>query len=133
MNTRRNRAMMLIVALTAITAASTRLPAETGTCGGGSVNLIFADVAASNGFFCAIAEAYFSGLTNGTSATTYSPSDPVTRGQMAAFVTRTMDQSVKRGSKLAALDQFWTTQGADYLALTAVGTHPRLVKSDGAD
>jgi hypothetical protein len=52
---------------------------------------------------------------------------------MAAFVTRTMDQSVKRSGKRAALDQYWTTQGASTLALTTVGFHPHLVQSDGAD
>jgi len=31
------------------------------------------------------------GITKGTSATTYSPNDPVTRGQMAAFLVRSFD------------------------------------------
>ncbi len=48
-------------------------PADTGTCGGAMVTLPFTDVA-GNIFFCQIAEAYFSGLTNGTTPTTYSPS-----------------------------------------------------------
>jgi hypothetical protein len=54
-----------------------------------------------NPFFCLIAEACFSGLTSGTSATTYSPADNVTREQMVAFITRTMDQSLKRRSRRA--------------------------------
>jgi len=62
--------------------------------------LPFTDVMGSP-FFCQIAEAFFSGLTNGTSATTFSPSQNVTREQMAAFTTRTMDQSLKRGSRRA--------------------------------
>jgi hypothetical protein len=82
-------------------------------------------------FFCQIAEAFFSGLTSGTSATTYSPSANVTREQMAAFITRTMDQSLKRGSRRAALDRFWN---ANVLASgPLVGASPRLVKSDEAD
>jgi hypothetical protein len=90
MNTRiRNKAIMLIVMMVAFTGASTRLKADTGTCSGASTTLPFADVISSP-FFCQIAEAYFSGLTNGTSGTTYSPTDPVTREQMAAFVTRTL-------------------------------------------
>lgn len=52
---------------------------------------------------------------------------------MAAFVTRTMDQSLKRGSRRAALKQWWTPTSADDLALTAVGFSPELVESDGAD
>jgi hypothetical protein len=52
---------------------------------------------------------------------------------MAAFITRTMDQSLKRGSRRAALKQFWTPTSADGLGLTTVGSSPLLVESDGAD
>jgi hypothetical protein len=128
----RNRTILLLAAMVIITAASLRLRADTGTCGGVSTTLPFTDVMSSP-FFCQIAEAFFSGLTNGTSATTYSPSDPVPREQMAAFITRTMDQSLKRGSRRAALKQFWTPASADGLGLTTVGSAPFLVESDGAD
>ena len=85
--------------------------------------------------FCAqIAEAYYSGLTNGTSATAYSPSANVNREQMAAFVTRTLDQSLLRGNRRSALDQWWLTRPqlgwARYrtpvtgLYLASAGTHP---------
>jgi hypothetical protein len=102
-----------------------------------SFGLPFADLGAEGAGFCAaIAEAYYSGLTNGTSATAYSPSQGVTREQMAAFVTRTLDASLTRGSRRAALDQWWT-QTPHYddagLGLTTVGTNPQNVKSDGAD
>jgi hypothetical protein len=40
---------------------------------------------------------------------------------------------LKRGSQRAALDQFWTTQGANNLALTSIGICAEHVKSDGAD
>ena len=130
--TLRKRAIGLIAVLIVITAASTVLRADTSTCSGQSITLPFNDVLASP-FFCNIAEAYFTGLTNGTSATGYSPGATVTREQMAAFVTRTLDQSLKRKSKRAALDQFWTNNGSNALALTTVGTGPQLVKSDGAD
>lgn len=126
------RGILIIAAITIITAASTKLHAETGTCGGTSTTLPFVDVLPGNTFFCAIAEAYFSGLTNGTSTTTYNPADPVPREQMAAFVTRTMDQSIKRASRRAALDQFWTSQ-ANQLAFISMGGSPDLVKSDGTD
>lgn len=139
MNPLPKRAIILIVAMTAITATSTRLHADTGYCGvlgGGPISLPFTDVPASNMFFCAIAEAYRSGLSNGTSATTFSPSAPVPREQMAAFITRTMDQSIKRGSRRAALGQFWksTARGPDNSrGLTTVSANPIMVKSDGAD
>jgi hypothetical protein len=124
--------MILVAAMVIITAASLRLQADTGTCVGVSTTLPFTDVMSSP-FFCQIAEAFFSGLTSGTSATTYSPSANVTREQMAAFITRTMDQSLKRGSRRAALDQYWTPTSPDRLALTTVGSVPQSVKSDGAD
>jgi hypothetical protein len=44
-----------------------------------------------------------------------------------------VDGVLKRGGRRASLDQFWTTQGAVNLGLTAVGSVPYLVKSDGAD
>jgi hypothetical protein len=128
------RVAILLGLVSVMTIASTRLRADiatTGMCGNASVTIPFTDVAGNNGFFCAIAEAYFSGLTNGTSATTYSPSDPVPREQMAAFITRTLDQSLMRGSRRAALGQFWTPQSGNDLTLTTVGDIPRLVASDG--
>jgi hypothetical protein len=129
----RRKAMLLVAAMATMTMASSQMRADTGTCGGQMISLPFTDVPASNVFFCSIAEAYFSALTNGTTPTTYSPSANVPREQMAAFITRTLDQSLKRGSNRAALDQFWTTQGADNLGLTTVGDVPQLLKSDGAD
>ncbi len=132
-NATRKRTLLLLSAIVIIAAASTRLNADTGVCGGASLTLPFTDVASSNIFFCSIAEAFFSGLTNGTDAMHYSPAADVPREQMAAFVSRTMDQSVKRSGKRAALDQFWTTQGATNLGLTDVGGNTGLLKSDGAD
>lgn len=59
---------------------------------------------------------------------------------MAAFITRTMDRSLQRGSRRAAHHQFWTTTpqytitaGTTTLGATAVGTLPRQVQSDDAD
>src|SRR6185503_2816255 len=127
------RAGALLALLAIITAASMRLEADTGTCGGQMITLPFTDVPSGNFFFCSIAEAFFTGLTNGTTATTYNPADPVSREQMAAFITRTLDQSLKRGSRRAALKQFWTPTSIDGLGVTFVGTFPIMVESDGAD
>jgi len=54
---------------------------------------------------------------------------------MAAFITRTLDQTLKRGSDRAALDQFWTTQTSGGLGLTALGSGISAfgVISDGLD
>lgn len=92
------RAALVIAFMLIITIASS-LRADSGSCGGVTVTLPFTDVPSSNIFFCSIAEAFFSALTNGTTPTTYNPSDPVPRDQMAAFITRTMDQSLKRSSR----------------------------------
>jgi hypothetical protein len=125
-----SKAMLLVASIAIMTFTSSRMHADTGTCGGASITLPFTDVPSNNIFFCSIAEAYFSALTNGTTPTTYSPSDPVPREQMAAFITRTMDQSLKRGSRRAALGQWWRNN----LQLTyPVGNAPQGVASDGAD
>jgi hypothetical protein len=81
-----NRIALLASLVVALTIASSRLQADTGTCGGVATTLQFTVM--SSPFFCQMAEAFFSGLTNGTSATTYSPSQNVPREQMAAFITR---------------------------------------------
>src|SRR5215472_15895909 len=92
-----------------------------------SFGLPFTDLGSGSGFCAVIAEAYFSGLTTGTSATTFSPNNNVSRVQMAAFISRTLDQSLSRGSRRAAVDQGWT-QTPHYdkasLGLTTVGSEP---------
>ena len=132
----RSRAVLLAAAIAIMSMASTHLRADTANCGGASTTIPFVDVSASNIFFCAIAEAYFSGLTFGTTATTYSPSDPVPREQMAAFNTRTLDQSLTRGSRRAALQQWWTPTGAGMLRevdLVSPAFPLRDIVFDGAD
>ncbi|HWC65284.1 MAG TPA: S-layer homology domain-containing protein, partial [Thermoanaerobaculia bacterium] len=119
-----------IVAATAFLGAGLHVFAA---CAG--YDLPFTDLGSESTFCAAIAEAYFSGLTNGTSATTYSPSSKVPRDQMAAFITRTLDQSLLRGSRRAALDQWWTPTPhfENGLAMTSVGTGPSRLACDGAD
>jgi hypothetical protein len=116
---RKSRVLLLLAALLILIVASTRMRADSGSCGGATISLPFTDVPSSNIFFCSIASAYFSGLTAGTSATTYSPGDFVTREQMAAFITRTQDSALKRGSRRAALQEWWTPQVED--AIKPVG------------
>lgn len=131
----KRRASLLLVVIITLVVVSTRLQAQnTGNCGGQNVTIPFTDVAAGNIFFCSIAQAYFSGLTSGTSATTYSPSSDVPREQMAAFITRTLDASLNRGSRRAALDQRWFAASPSVpLAITPVGDNPTMIKSDGTD
>jgi DNA-binding beta-propeller fold protein YncE len=130
--TQRLRIVVLISLMVTLTGLSSRLQADTGSCGGATTTLPFTDVM-GNVFFCQIASAYFSGLTSGTTATTYSPTQNVTREQMAAFITRTMDQSLKRGSQRATAEKWFNPQDANSLTLTDVGSSPQLVEFDGTD
>jgi hypothetical protein len=127
------RALSLAAAIVALGVISSQMRADTGTCGGVSITLPFTDVPASSAFFCSIASAYISGLTDGTTATTYDPTQNVTRAETAEFVSRTLDQSLSRGSRRAALDQWWVPATIPSTAKTQVGGSPRLLKSDGAD
>jgi hypothetical protein len=127
------RTVVLFSLIASLTVLSTRLQADTGNCGGVTITLPFNDVMASP-FFCQIAAAYFSGLTNGTGdGTTYSPTQTVTREQMAAFISRTMDQSLKRGSDRAVTKKWFTPQNVASLTLTDVGDSPETVEFDGTD
>lgn len=114
--------------------ADTAIPGDVGNCNGSTVIIPFTDVGSSI-FFCDIAEAYFSGLTFGTKPVQYSPSAPTPRDQMSAFVSRTLDQSIKRSIQRTAMRQTWTTQVAGNLGLTDLtgSSTSRLVESDGAD
>ena len=58
--------------------------------------------------FCPfVSELYYLGITAGTSPTTFSPDDPLTRGQAAVFVAKGLNQSLARSSRRAALGQWW--------------------------
>jgi YVTN family beta-propeller protein len=52
---------------------------------------------------------------------------------MAAFITRTMDQSLKRNSRRVVLEQPWTTQPAFNPGTTSLAASPTFVQSDGED
>jgi hypothetical protein len=128
------KTITLIITVVILITLSTQMRASSDTCAGVNVNLPFEDIT-GNSFFCQIAAAYFAGLTNGTSATTYSPSAPVAREQMAAFVTRTLDQSLKRSNRRGALDQWWTAKNENSIMQRRFfdGSSCRDVRSDGKD
>src|SRR5262245_11757622 len=94
----------------------------------------FTDVA-QDAFCPFVLEIFYLGITTGTTPTTYDPSANVTRLQMAAFLSRTVDQALKRGGRRAALNQFWTTQDVSALGLVTLGgqTGQRMNTSDGVD
>ncbi len=92
----------------------------------------FTDVAADA--FCPfVLEIFTLGITTGTTPTTYDPVSSVSRLQMAAFLSRSVDGVLRRGRRNAAADKFWTPQDASRLGLTTVGFGPILPRFDGAD
>src|SRR5499433_1681286 len=92
----------------------------------------FTDVSDPN--FCPfVLEIFFLGITTGTTPTTYDPGGNVTRLQMAAFLSRSVDGVLKRGSRRAALNRFWTPQHETLLETTTVGDGPNGPASDGLD
>jgi S-layer homology domain len=94
----------------------------------------FVDVGVGPPNFCPlILEIYYLGITAGTSPTTFSPNDPVTRAQMAAFLSKSFDQSLRRGSRRAALGQWWAPQVESAIGLTPIAAAAAAVRSDGAD
>ncbi|HKF42713.1 MAG TPA: S-layer homology domain-containing protein [Thermoanaerobaculia bacterium] len=120
------RRFLAVVVLSLSTLAGAGTSFLLGTCGP------FTDVAAD--VFCPfVLEIFYLGITTGTTATTYDPTANVSRLQMAAFLSRTVDGVLRRGSRRAALDQFWTTKNATVLGLTTVGSAPALIASDGVD
>src|SRR6478735_7048998 len=94
----------------------------------------FADV--SDATFCPfVLEIFTLGITTGTTPTTYDPASSVSRLQMAAFLSRSVDGVLRRGSRRAATDKFWTPQITTTFGLTSVGAaaNPYGIRFDGAD
>src|SRR5215471_8748370 len=91
---------------------------------GGTVRVVqdqcgpFTDVTPA---FCPyVLELYYLGVTVGTSATTFSPDDPLTRGQGSVFVAKGLNQALARSSRRAALGQWWTPSNGFALGSTAI-------------
>ena len=74
-------------------------------CGTGSYPFPYTDVAGVTDPFCpGIMEAYVTGVSKGTTPTTFSPNNTVTRVQMTTFLQRSLDQGLARMSRRAALN-----------------------------
>lgn len=96
---------------------------------------VFTDVSPA---FCPfVLEMYYLGITAGTSPTTFSPNDPVTRGQAAVFVGKGIETAIQRSSRRAALGQWWTTtpRYVEGLGVTTLGPNNYTfgVACDGTD
>ena len=93
----------------------------------------FTDMSGADPFCNFVLEIFTLGITTGTTPTTYDPSGNVTRVQMAAFLSRSVDGVLKRGSRRAAIRQFWTPQNETVLGSTSVPAFPLLLRSDGVN
>ena len=93
----------------------------------------FSDV--NNTIFCPfVLEIFYLGITTGVTPTTYNPDGDVSRIQMAAFLSRTVDATLKRGSRRVLLRKFYTPQSASAMGVTTFGTsEPTEVACDGRD
>ena len=92
----------------------------------------FTDVAV-DAFCPLVLEIFYLGITTGTTPATYDPSSPVSRLQMAAFLSRSVDSTLKRRSRRTAMGQLWTPRNVSLLGMTTVGIFPRILQCDGAD
>jgi YVTN family beta-propeller protein len=103
-------------------------------CGGQSYPFPYTDVSAVGAPFCpGIMEAYVTGVSKGTTPTTFSPNDIVTRVQMTTFLQRSLDQGLARTSRRAAFNQWWTPQTTNAMQTIAVGGNAISCAADGAD
>jgi hypothetical protein len=102
-------------------------------CGGMVYPFPYTDVAGVGAPFCpGIMEAYVTGVSKGTTPTTFSPNGTVTRVQMTTFLQRSLDQGLARTSRRAALDQWWVSQDL-FLTPIGLGAGPRFCAADGED
>ncbi|HKA35601.1 MAG TPA: hypothetical protein VKH43_02215 [Thermoanaerobaculia bacterium] len=82
--------------------------------------------------FCrSILEIFTLGITVGTTPTTYTPDGVVNRLQAAVLLSRTIDSVLDRGSRAAALGQFWNPGNPAVLGYTTLPFRPISVKADG--
>jgi hypothetical protein len=82
--------------------------------------------------FCpGIMEAYVTGVSKGTTPTTFSPNNTVTRVQMTTFLQRSLEQGLLRSSKRAALEQWWTSQNIASMQAVTVAGAPKHCRADG--
>src|SRR5262249_14467114 len=123
---RRKRRAFAVCVLAAAAMAAGGVGSLLGNCGP------FTDVAAD--VFCPfVLEIFYLGITTGTTTTTYDPAANVSRLQMAAFLSRTVDGVLRRGSRRAALDQFWTPTTTNAVSVVTIADNPKGIRSDGAD
>jgi hypothetical protein len=106
------------------------LPMRTAKAQGASCGP-FADVPSTSVFCPFILQAFFGNITQGTSPTTFNPSDPVTRDQAATFASRVTDLTLHRGAARTAIGKTWAPSSAAGGVATDVGGAVNDVVTDG--
>ncbi len=103
---------LVLLAASALASALGMAPAQAQElCGGVTYPFPYTDVASVGTAFCpGIMAAYVTGVSKGTTPTTFSPNATVTRVQMTTFLQRSLDQGLSRTGRRAALNQWWTPQ-----------------------
>jgi hypothetical protein len=101
-------------------------------CGTGSYPFPYTDVGSVGDPFCpGIMEAYVTGVSKGTTPTTFSPNDTVSRVQMTTFLQRLLDQGLARTGRRAALNQWWIPQNTAVMQTISVGGGTLFCAADG--
>jgi DNA-binding beta-propeller fold protein YncE len=122
--------LLLVAGLALVTTSTTAVASE--PCGTGTYPFPYTDVASVGDPFCpGIMEAYVTGVSKGTTPTTFSPNETVTRVQMTTFLQRSLDQGFARSSRRAALNQWWTQQNTNLIQTVNIGGAPFACAADG--
>jgi DNA-binding beta-propeller fold protein YncE len=107
-------------------------PAQATLCGGVLYPFPYTDVSGVGAPFCpGIMEAYVTGVTKGTTPTTFSPNDNVIRLQMTTFLQRSLDQGLARAGRRAALKQWWSARSSSATQAIALTGNALFCASDG--
>jgi hypothetical protein len=126
----RSRRLLSVVGFGIVTALGVASAQAQELCGGVDYPFPYTDVASVGAAFCpGIMEAYVIGLTKGTTPTTFSPDETVTRVQMTTFLQRSLDQGVTRASRRTILKQLQTNT---FSQSVHVGASPIFCAADGA-
>jgi hypothetical protein len=113
---------LVVVAGLGVATTMSIAPVQATLCGGVAYPFPYTDVSGVGAPFCpGIMEAYVAGVSKGTTPTTFSPNNTVTRVQMTTFLQRSLDQGLARTSRRAALNQWWTSQSVTAMQTISLG------------
>jgi hypothetical protein len=118
------RCMPWLLGAALLTSIPTRVLAQ-ANCGP------FADVLASDPFCPFILEAFDNGITSGTSTTTFSPGNTVTRNQMVVFFDKGVDLTLHRGTVRTAMGKTWFPSSTSGAVVTDAGGAINDIVTDG--